>query len=89
MVEVLAVVAPQVLEQARVVVQPERTGMTDAERVEEIGHRDPLGDRRRAFAADLVEAARFEMPSGGDRMEGNVIRYQRVHPVDGDELLSQ
>ena len=88
-VEPIAVVLHQVLQRTRIVVQPHRARIGDAERVEEIGRIEAreqidtaLGRRARQLElAELVAAVR--------RTNRVVVRHQRVHPVDGHELLGE
>ena len=88
-VQVLAVVPRQVLEVPRIVVQRDRTRVARAERVEQVRHRQPLGDGGRPPSGDLVELPLLEQPAGHGGMERVIVRHQRMHAIDGDELLGQ
>ena len=73
----------QILQWRGIVVQRDRAGMRDAERVEEIRHREPLGDRRRARPRDLVAAAIVSSsPPVASEWNAIVVGNERVHPVD-------
>ena len=89
-VEPLAVVAGQVLQRARVVVQRDRAGMAGAERVEQVGHRDAA--RRCPACAgpttSVSERVSSTRPVASER-KSNVVRHQRMHAVDGDEFFGQ
>jgi hypothetical protein len=67
-------------------VQRDGAGVGDAERVEEIRHGDLLQHLRHVSARDLAEGACLDEVVGR-RTEVEVVRYEGVHPVDGDELL--
>ena len=73
----------------RVVVQRHRARMTRAERVEQIRHRDALGDRRGVPARHLGQVPRLEQPAGDQRVERQIVRHQRMHPVDRDEFFGE
>jgi hypothetical protein len=68
-------------------VQCNGAGVGDAERVEEIRHGDLVQHLRHVPARDLAEGALLEEVVVGRRAEVEVVRYEGVHPVDGDELF--
>ena len=88
-VELLAVVLDQVLQELRVVVQPDGARMMDAERVEQIGDVEAGEELDAAAAGQLGKLGVGETRPGRRRADREVIRHQRVHPVDRDELLGQ
>ena len=86
-VQASAVRALQALEEARVIVQRDRSGMGDPERVERVRRRRSSTARVRvARPAREMSAPRCLVP--GHRAERVLVRDQ-VHPVHGDELLGE
>ena len=79
----------EVLEEARVVVQRDRARMRRAERVEEVGHRHLVEPLAHVQRAELGQRALLQHRVVGERAEAVVVRDQRVHAVDGDELLGE
>ena len=78
------------LQVLREVVQPQRPGMRDAERVEQIVAVELLEDL--AALGGPTSAGSSNWPSDrvvADRADRVVVRHQRVHAVDGDELLGE
>ena len=88
-VEPLAVVLHEVLQRSRIVVQPHRAGMGDAERVEQIDGIEARQQLDAPPAGELGQLELAELGAGVRRPDRVVVRHQRVHPVDGDELLGQ
>ena len=79
----------ELLQEARVVVQRDRAGMRDPERVERVRDADLVEPRARVQRAELGERALLQHAVVAERAERELVREQRVHPVDGDELLGQ
>ncbi len=79
----------ELLQEARVVVERDRARMSDAERVERVDEADLVQPVARVERSELAERPLLEHLVGVDRPEREVVGQQRVHPVDGDELLGQ
>ena len=63
--------------------------MGDPERVERVDEADLVEPGAHVVDAELAERPLLHHLVGLDRAEGEVVRQQRVHPVDRDELLGQ
>ena len=79
----------ELLQTAGEVVQRDGAGMGDAEGVEEVGQRYLAQHLQGGPLATPLEVAFQQEPVIGGRAEGVVVRHERVHAVDGDELLGQ
>jgi hypothetical protein len=85
----LAVDPPVALERARVVVQRDLARVVDADRVDQVRDVEAVHERSRLGRRHLLEPALLDQPAGLVLVEVPVVRDQRVHPVDRDELLGQ
>ena len=80
--------AHQAAQRVREVVQAQRARVLDAERVPEVRQGAGVGDVASVAAGHLEKGQAAEVVvSAGGRAEGDLVGQQRVHPVDGDELL--
>ena len=79
----------QLLQEARVVVQGDRAGVRDPERVERVDEADLVEAGADVSDAELAERPLLQDLVRLDRAEGEVVGEERVHPIDGDELLGQ
>ena len=83
-----AVVAAEALQEPRVVVQGDRAGVGGAERVEQVGDAVSLEHAARPQAGQIEELLPVVRASGrAIERRSTVVGHQRVHAVDGDELL--
>ena len=79
----------EVLQVLREVVQRDRARVHRPERVERVGHRHLRQPFAHVQHADLGQRALLQQPVVVERAEAEVVGDQRVHAVDGDELLGQ
>ena len=79
----------QVLQVLREVVQPQRAGMRDAERVEQVGAVVLLDHLAARAPRHLRQLARLEQRVVLHRADLEVVRQQRVHAVHRRELLGE
>ena len=73
----------------REIVQRNRARVGASEGVEQVGHADAVCYRRGLPAGHVRQFDRFELRIVPQRAEEHLIGDERVHPVDGDELLGQ
>ena len=83
------VVALELEQRAREVVERDRAGMRDAERIERVAQAEQPHGVVGIAALDVEEALLGDLLAGLVVIETVVVRQQRVHPVDGDEILGQ
>ena len=91
----LAVDSFEVLQRAREIVQRDRAGVHHPERVEQVGPRRAIAlvgyvlvhERPRDLALDLLELRLLDLRVVPHTAEHQIVRDERVQPVDGDEFF--
>jgi hypothetical protein len=81
--------ALEVLEELRVVVQRDQPRMSAAERVQAGGHTELEQHLTRVERSQLGKVTRVHRLTVLEREERELVRQERVHPVDRHELLGQ
>ena len=88
-VEMFSVIATEILQMLRVVVQRDGAGVAASERIEQVGHAYPVHDTGRLFAGQLGQLDLFNEGIGFERPNHHLIGDERMHPVHGDELFGE
>ena len=82
----VAIDPDQVAKRIGMIVERDRAGMRKAERIDPVSHSVLVDRSPRAVALDRRQVGLADRVVGLMRAELVVVRNQRVHPVDGDEL---
>ena len=69
--------------------QPDRAGIVNPERVEQVCEVEPREELDPALARQFGQVGVRETLAGVRGSDGEVVRHQRVHAVHRDELLGQ